>query len=133
MFGTKNKKMQVVVPASILILLMYFLSGVHKLQNFEGTVLSLAERAGSFVRLHMAVYQVAIAAVIALLLLAPPVIVYSAHTQRHKEVSSKLALALAAFTVLATLLYHFPPRGKEHHFFMKNLTAIGALLLLAQQ
>ena len=35
------------------------------------------------------------------------------------------------FTVVATLIYHFPPTGGEYYAFMKNLTATGSLLLLS--
>ena len=41
------------------------------------------------------------------------------------------SIGLAGFTVLATLIYHFPPTGGEYYAFMKNLTATGSLLLLS--
>ena len=40
------------------------------------------------------------------------------------------AYSLAGFTVLATLLYHFPPKGGEYYKFMSNLTSTSALLLV---
>ena len=41
------------------------------------------------------------------------------------------SVGLAGFTVLATLIYHFPPTGGEYYAFMKNLTATGSLMLLS--
>jgi uncharacterized membrane protein YphA (DoxX/SURF4 family) len=41
------------------------------------------------------------------------------------------SVGLAVFTVLATLIYHFPPFGSEYYAFMKNLTATGGLMVLS--
>ena len=38
---------------------------------------------------------------------------------------------LAIFTVLATLLCHFPPYGMTYYPFISNVTALGGLLCLA--
>ena len=40
--------------------------------------------------------------------------------------------ALVLFTVLATLLCHFPPVGFKYYPFISNVTTIGGLLCLAE-
>ena len=40
--------------------------------------------------------------------------------------------ALAVFTILATLLCHFPPTGFTYYPFISNVTTLGGLLCLAK-
>lgn len=40
--------------------------------------------------------------------------------------------SLAVFTVLATLLCHFPPMGITYYPFISNVTTLGGLLCLAE-
>jgi hypothetical protein len=49
-----------------------------------------------------------------------------------KNLARLSCLALAGFTVLATVLYHFPPTGNNYRPFLSNLTAIGAFLVLSR-
>jgi uncharacterized membrane protein YphA (DoxX/SURF4 family) len=49
----------------------------------------------------------------------------------YNELAYFSSIGLALFTVLATIIYHFPPTGSEYYAFMKNLTATGSLLLLS--
>ena len=69
--------------------------------------------------------------VVALEIVAPIMILYSIQTHELSEIACLSSIGLAVFTVLATLIYHFPPKGANYYAFMKNLTATGALLLLS--
>jgi uncharacterized membrane protein YphA (DoxX/SURF4 family) len=112
---------------SVLITLMYFLAGFSKIKNFDSVVNGLASK----LNLPVVLATLAIVLVIVLEIAAPAVI--TAHTTgtfTNRQWAKWSALALAAFTVLATALYHFPPTGSEYYAFMSNLTALGALLLL---
>lgn len=78
-------------------------------------------------------YKLIISLEILLEILAPIVIIWSILTATHKLYAYYSTVTLALFTILATLIYHFPPYGIQHNAFMKNLTATGALLLLSEK
>tara|TARA_B110000977_G_C11087840_1_gene495465 strand:- start:1969 stop:2313 length:345 start_codon:yes stop_codon:yes gene_type:complete len=40
--------------------------------------------------------------------------------------------SLVVFTILATLLCHFPPMGFKYYAFISNITTLGGLLCLAK-
>jgi len=115
---------------AFLILIMYFLAGISKIQNFSSTVKGFQNM---FIlnKLPKFFYNFVILGVILLEILAPILIIFSLHTNMYKDYAYYSSVGLAIFTILATLIYHFPPYGAERYAFMKNLTAIGALMLLS--
>ena len=115
---------------AFMILLMYFLAGINKAINFSQTVSGL-KNMFFLKKLPNIFYNVAIFLVIVLEILAPIVILYSLQTNLYSDLAYYSSVGLAIFTVLATLIYHFPPFGGEYYAFMKNLTATGSLLLLS--
>ncbi len=119
-----------IIIYAFMILLMYFLAGINKARNFAGTVSGLKNM--FFVKkLPNLFYQLAIFIVIVLEILAPIIILYSLQTNMYNDLAYYSSVGLAVFTVLATLIYHFPPVGGEYYAFMKNLTATGSLMLLS--
>ena len=68
--------------------------------------------------------------VILLEIVAPIIIVMGVYNNNLKELAAYSSLGLFAFTFLATLLYHYPPKGIEFYFFLKNITIMGGLLSL---
>ena len=84
-----------------------------------------------FKKLPNVFYQLAIFLVIVLEIVAPILILFSLQTNMYNELAYFSSIGLAIFTVLATIIYHFPPTGSEYYAFMKNLTATGSLLLLS--
>ena len=113
-----------------MILLMYFLAGINKARNFSQTV-SGFKNMFFLKKLPNIFYNLAIFLVIVLEILAPIVILYSLQTNLYSDLAYYSSVGLAIFTVLATLIYHFPPFGGEYYAFMKNLTATGSLMLLS--
>ena len=112
-----------------MILLMYFLAGINKATNFSQTV-SGFQNMFFLKKLPKVFYNLAILLVIVLEIVAPIIIMYSLQTNLYTDLAYASSLSLAIFTILATLIYHFPPVGGEYYAFMKNLTATGALFLL---
>lgn len=115
---------------AIMILLMYFLAGINKAMNFKQTVNGF-KNMFMFKNLPQMFYDLAIALVVVLEIVAPLIIVYSLQTNLYADLAYYSSVSLAVFTVLATLIYHFPPSGAEYYAFIKNLTATGSLLLLS--
>ena len=116
--------------SSFLITLLFFAAGVRKLGKFPVTVNGFMKRMPSFPPLLLG--QFIIVLVILLEIIAPLVIVYSFKTKKYTKHAYVSTLALLIFTVLATLLYHFPPYGSTYYPFMSNMATIGGLLCLAQ-
>ena len=115
---------------AFMIVLMYFLAGINKARNFSGTV-SGFKNMFFLKKLPNIFYQIAIIMVIILEIVAPIIILYSLQTNMYNDLAYYSSIGLAVFTVLATLIYHFPPVGGEYYAFMKNLTATGSLMLLS--
>ena len=117
---------------AFLILLMYFLAGISKVMNFSETVKGF-ENLFFIQNLPTLFYNLAISGVVLLEILAPIMIMFSLYTNTYTSYAYYSSIGLAIFTILATLIYHFPPNGSQYYAFMKNLTASGALMLLSTQ
>lgn len=121
--------MYVLIYAAM-ILLMYFLAGINKVRSFNQTVNGFKNM--FFLKnLPTIFYQAAILGVIVLEIVAPVIIMYSLQTNMYNDLAYYSSVGLAVFTVLATLIYHFPPLGGQYYAFIKNLTATGSLMLLS--
>lgn len=116
---------------AVLILLLYVLSGVGKIKNFNSTVDGFSQKP-VFKHMPLIINQLIMIGVIILLLVGSALIIYSIATNKLRLVSRLTCIALAIFTVFATLLYHWPPVGADYYHVLKNTTAVGALLLLSQ-
>ena len=113
----------------ILIVAMYFLAGINKISSFNNTVAGFKKKLP--LNLPNQLYNLIIIMVILLEILAPLIIVYASISNTMYNEATMSAQLLAAFTVLATLLYHPPTQKSEFISFLKNLTAIGGLMLLS--
>lgn len=122
--------MEIIMIYAVMILLMYFLAGINKARHFSSTV-SGFKNMFFFKKLPNVFYQLAIFLVIVLEIVAPILILFSLQTNMYNELAYFSSIGLSIFTVLATIIYHFPPTGSEYYAFMKNLTATGSLLLLS--
>lgn len=112
--------------SSIFITLLFFLSGFHKIKDFKNVTKDFMKKTN----LPLFLSQVIIIGVILLEIIAPFIISLSAITAIQKIYTQLAILALIGFTILATLLYHFPPSAGNYYSFMSNLSTIGGLMLL---
>jgi len=115
---------------AFMILLMYFLAGIHKAMNFSSTVKGF-QNMFFLQKMPSIFYNLSILGVVLLEIFAPIVIMFSLYTNTHTDCAYYSSLGLAVFTILASLIYHFPTKKGQHSAFMKNLTAIGSLMLLS--
>ena len=115
---------------AFMILLMYFLAGINKANNFSSTVKGFQDMF-FLQKLPRIFYDLTILVVVILEIFAPIIIMFSLYTNTHTDCAYYSSVGLAVFTVLATLIYHFPTNKGQHSAFMKNLTAIGSLMLLS--
>lgn len=106
-----------------IMLVMFFTSGVDKILNFDSTVRGFMSK----VPVSQSLARLAILAAIVIEIAAPLLINYGHYHNRNATALGLLSLVV--FTILATLIYHFPPRGKQYYAFMSNLTTIGGLML----
>ena len=117
----------------ILLTAMFFLSGFHKLINFDKTVNNFKGKVSY--ALNDNIYNYIIYIVIALEILAPIIIVYYHITGKFKQFSNYAVYGLIIFTILATLLYH--PLNINDYYksipFWANISLIGGLLLLLKK
>ena len=75
-------------------------------------------------------YQLSIVGVICLLTLGSLFLIYSIYTDKFKKIASYLIILFIAFTVTATLIFHWPVDKNQQIQFMKNISIIGGFLLL---
>jgi uncharacterized membrane protein YphA (DoxX/SURF4 family) len=110
--------------------LIFFMAGLNKIRNFTDTAKGLMKRIPFLTSyLPASFFSLVIALVILLEVCIPPMMVYSAmNTGQYVRHG---ATALLIFTLLATLLYHFPPTRSEHRMpFLYNTAIMGGLALL---
>ncbi len=116
------------IPA-IFITLLFFLSGFDKIYNFAKSTGKFAKKIG----VSLTLAQLIISCVILLEIGAPSLIAAYLYTGSAALVPFfQLALvALAVFTIVATLMYHNPLKNKEKYYaFMSNVSTLGGLLAL---
>lgn len=111
---------------------MFFVSGFDKLFHFPKVVMGLQNRLQ--IDLPLLFFQSMIVFAIIIEIVCPMIIFYSS-LKRNKEndaLGFYASSLLIVFTVLATLLYHFPPTiSVKYYPFMSNLSLIGGLSLMS--
>jgi hypothetical protein len=117
------------LSTAFLLTIMFFLSGIDKVKNLEKVAKGLQEKVKIDFPFWIFIIAIVIAAIIELA--APLSIMYTAYTNEYKEYAYISVVALAIFTIIATLVYHFPPTGSTYYPFVSNVTTIGGLTLLA--
>jgi len=122
--------MDLILISTIYITLLFFISGFHKIKDFMNVVKGFMSKTA----LPLLLAKLIISVVILLEIAAPLIIaLYSYNANPKLYTYTKLSLlGLIVFTILATLLYHFPPFGTNYYSFMSNLSTLGGLLLLYQ-
>ncbi len=114
---------------SILITLMFFLSGLEKIYMFSKTYIDFSKK----VNISLSLSKLVISCVILLEIIAPVIITSYTYTGLFNLLPLfKMALmSLMLFTIVATMMYHNPfTSGKPYYEFVTHLSIIGGLLAL---
>ena len=123
-----DSKTQLTLISSI-INFMFFTSGIDKVVHFPKVVDGLKKRFPF--ELPFIMYQFMIIVAIIIELVAPIMILYTVYNPSYRNYGVYACYSLIFFTILATLLYHFPPKGIQWYPFTSNITTIGGLFALA--
>ena len=123
-----NNQTQLIIISSI-INFMFFTSGIDKVLHFPKVVGGLEKRFP--IDLPYTMHQLMIVIVILIELMAPIIILLTILKPKYKQYGVFACYSLIMFTILATLLYHFPPKGIQWYPFTSNITTIGGLFALA--
>lgn len=115
--------------AVILITLLFILSGFKKAKNITGTAKFLQDTIN--VNINFNLYKIAIICVIILQIFGPLIILYHLYTKSHKLYAKLSVNLLILFTIVATMIFHYPPVDKDYYSFMSNLSTIGGLMLVS--
>jgi uncharacterized membrane protein YphA (DoxX/SURF4 family) len=117
---------------SVLLLLMFIVSGVNKVFSFEKTVDSLVEKMQIDIPIHF--FNIIIVLVILFEIIAPVFVIYYFITGNYKTYAYYSVISLCIFTILATFIYHPPVLFyyKKSLGFWANMSLVGGLLLLAK-
>ena len=110
-----------------LINLNFFLSGLNKIKNFTNTSKNFMKRLP--IDLPIFVGYLAILCAILIQILSPVIINLGVIKKQKKLITIGIS-SLLIFTILATILYHIPPIGKNYYAFMSNLSLIGCFIYI---
>lgn len=118
----------IVLIAAILLMIIFFVSGVRKVNNFDGVIGMVAEKLPAID--NETIYRIVAGLIVALEIIAPLIIVYAIYTRNNLDVARMALIALIAFTILATVLYYYPVTDDNMLSGMLHLALIGGLLAL---
>ena len=114
---------------SILITLIFFLSGIEKIYTFSKTTIDFSNK----INISLTLSKLIISGVILLEIIAPLIIIsYTFTGLFHLLPFFKSAvISLIVFTIAATVMYHNPLKSKKNYYeFITHLSIIGGLLAL---
>ena len=110
------------VYVKTLVVLMFIVSGLYKLYDPLPSVVRLSKKA-TYLPKNLVPVIIFLAG---LWELVAGLMVYS----RHRSTRILGLYMLVVFTILATLIFYFPPTGMKYYPFISNITTIGGLLSL---
>lgn len=115
-----------------LLVAMFIISGINKIFNFNGAVDNLKQKIQY--ELSDNLYKLAIVIVILLEIIAPILVINYSINGKYKRESYYSVIGLIIFTILATIIYHFPDftNYRKSIAFWANVSLLGGLLLLAK-
>jgi uncharacterized membrane protein YphA (DoxX/SURF4 family) len=112
---------------SFLITFMFLIAGYNKTNRIDNITKDFQQKISKYINLDYQTCYYIILLVIVIEIAKPIVIMYSAYTKKYNIYAYYLCLSLAIFTILATLLYHYPINKS----FYSNMSVLGGLLLLS--
>lgn len=112
----------------IVLLILYLLSGYNKALNFMPTVnMTMAKFP---IKFPLWFFKLTIVGVVSLLTAGSGLLIYSTFTQKYKRLAFYTTIAMILFTIMATLMFHFPPTGDQKYHFQKNISIVGGFIIL---
>ena len=114
---------------AVFITLLFFLSSFEKIYLFPKSTGKFAKKLG----ISLPLAQVGISGAIILEMVAPLIIYAYTFTGLLSllPLFKMAVIALILFTIVVTLMYHNPLRGREKYYaFMSNLSTLGGLMAL---
>lgn len=119
---------------TLILLSIYFIAGLKKVTNIHNISKGLKTKLKSLslpLPLPLFLCQITIFLVVILEIFAPLMIVYALFNKQYTSYAYISTILLSVFTILATLLYHFPSDPSQYNYFMKNVSIIGGLIILS--
>jgi len=117
---------------AFLLTIMFFLSSIDKLINFNDTATKFNKRVKKMMfKVPSILTKLGIVCAIIIQFFCPLIIMYSLYNKKYHIYGMYASLMLVFFTILATYFYHFPPKDKHYYAFMGNVTTVGGLSLMA--
>ena len=113
---------------TFLIVIMFILSGIHKIHDIDKVARGLQKR--TFIDKPFWIFKFLIILAILLQIIGPSLILYSSWTNENKNYALTSIFLLIVFTILATIVYHPLKEFKYNPAFMSNMTTIGGLMML---
>jgi hypothetical protein len=114
---------------AVFITLLFFLSSFEKIYLFPTSAGKFAKKLG----ISLPLAQVGISGAIILEMVAPLIIYAYTFTGLLSllPLFKMAVIALILFTIVVTLMYHNPLRGREKYYaFMSNVSTLGGLMAL---
>lgn len=114
------------IPA-ILLTFIFFVAGIGKISNFKATALGMKKMTNlKFVPTIF--FNLLIFCAILIEIAVPLIIIGNIFNYVNKSITKYAILLLIFFTIIATLIYHFPTNPGQKNPFMKNVAIIGGLI-----
>lgn len=105
----------------------FLLSGLNKIMNFTSTSQNFIKRFPFPLPIFIGYICILVAILIQII---SPIIINIGILKKSNELISLGVFLLLLFTILATIIYHLPPIGKNYYAFMSNLSLVGCLLYI---
>jgi len=113
--------------SALLLTCIFFIAGISKIKAIKENSNGLAEK--PFFRLmHRNIITSIIWLVVVIEIVCPILIIYGLLNPSYKNIASISTLILIVFSIIATMVYHYPPKKLEYYFFIKNVAIIGGLI-----
>lgn len=112
----------------ILFLILYLLSGFNKALNFIPTV-ELTQTKFP-IKLPLWFFKLTIVGVIILLTIGSLLLIVNTFTNKFNKLAFYTTICMILFTIMATLMFHYPPVGADKYHFQKNLSIIGGFFII---
>ena len=113
--------------AAILLLFIFIVAGVGKITNFTDTATGMKNMT-NLKFLPNIFFKFAIFMAVLIEIGASLIVIGNIFNLTSNKLAKYSIISLIIFTILATLIYHFPTNPGQKNPFMKNVAIIGGLI-----